>query len=509
MTNPTHVVDTRILPPDASLSTALGLHHTLATALADLVDNSIDAGASQVLIRFMRDGTQVPALMVIDDGAGMDSAAIDSAMTFGRRRDYGSADLGHFGVGLKAASLSQARALRVWSRAAKHSAQGRLIDSASPEGVHVVSVIDSEQAEKLFATVKPRFTLVTGTIVEWQGINTFLMSSDTDEQVGWIEETIDDVRSHLGIVFHRLIAKKAIQITVDVFQAQDGRPGPLRLVKAIDPCGYARSGDSRYPRPLALTLDGHNSVAIAHIWPARSNLPEFRLHGAPGREQQGLYFYRHDRLMQFGGWNGLSPRPADYGLARIVFDLDDALMQHVTINTEKSGVTLDATASAAIRNAAFVDGDGNFTSYRNDARLVMKAARSGQPRPVTIPEPADGLPEDVLDAFSDAVEFTVGTDPVRIGWRALARDAFFEVDLKTRTLWINARFRADLLGRRSLDPTDAPVLKTLIYLLVDEMFEGVRHSAKQQEKMQAWQAVLVAAMAAHRGQLKSQITESL
>jgi hypothetical protein len=68
-------------------------------------------------------------------------------------------------------------------------------------------------------------------------------------------------------------------------------------------------------------------------------------------------------------------------------------------------------------------------------------------------------------------------------------------------LWINARFRRDLLGHRSLDTTDAPVLKSLIYLLVGEMFEGIRISARQKEKMQAWQEVLISAMAAHREQV--------
>lgn len=59
----------------------------------------------------------------------------------------------------------------------------------------------------------------------------------------------------------------------------------------------------------------------------------------------------------------------------------------------------------------------------------------------------------------------------------------------------------DLLGRRSLDPADAPVLKTLVFLLVSEMFEGTRIGARQREKLQAWQEVLISAVAAHREQV--------
>lgn len=191
----------------------------------------------------------------------------------------------------------------------------------------------------------------------------------------------------------------------------------------------------------------------------------------------------------------------DYGLARIAVDLNESLLQHITINPEKSGVTLDATASAAFDGAVFTDGNGGFRSYLTDAERVVRAARSSAPRPISVIEPASGFPEDVLDSFSDAFEFSVGDDPVAVGWRALARDQFFEVDLKTRTLWVNARFRRDLLGRRSLDPADAPVLKTLVFLLVSEMFEGTRIGARQREKMQAWQEVLISAVAAHREQV--------
>ena len=42
------------LPPDPRALEGLGRNHSLETALADLVDNSIDAGATHVLIRLLR-----------------------------------------------------------------------------------------------------------------------------------------------------------------------------------------------------------------------------------------------------------------------------------------------------------------------------------------------------------------------------------------------------------------------------------------------------------------------
>ena len=48
------------LAPDPGLVKSLGTNHSLATALADLVDNSVDAQASRVLIRFLRLGGELP-----------------------------------------------------------------------------------------------------------------------------------------------------------------------------------------------------------------------------------------------------------------------------------------------------------------------------------------------------------------------------------------------------------------------------------------------------------------
>ncbi|RMB71926.1 ATP-binding protein [Rhodococcus sp. SBT000017] len=477
---------------DQFLSRSIGLHHTLASALADLIDNSIDARAHNVLVRFIQDGAAIVGLMVIDNGRGMDHATIDAAMSYGTRRNYSTSDLGHFGVGLKAASMSQAESLFVWSKADGHDAQARSIHGANTQQVHS---IDPTLAGSTVTSIKPRFPFVTGTVVEWRGIRSFLMSADADEQVSWLEATIGDIRSHLGIVFHRLLGKD-LTIGLDVFDIGYKRAGALNNVKPIDPFGYLGTGGARYPMPLDT---GTGSTVLAHIWPARSQSTEFKLFGAPGRDWQGLYFYRNDRLLQIGGWNGLWHGRPDFGLARIAIDLDDDLRSHVTINPEKSGVVLDATAVAVLQQAILREYDGR--NLLSDATSVLHAARSHTPRPISVVEPFEGFPQELSDAFSDAFTFVDGVDPVSVGWRVLARDAFFEVDLKTRTLWINARFRREILGRKGTDNTDVPILRTLLYLLVHSMFDVHRHSSRQQEQMQAWQDVLVAAMSAHREQM--------
>ena len=57
--------------PDRLIFALRQIGYSTAQALADLVDNSIDAGASTVLIRFIWDRKQIRQVVVADDGCGM------------------------------------------------------------------------------------------------------------------------------------------------------------------------------------------------------------------------------------------------------------------------------------------------------------------------------------------------------------------------------------------------------------------------------------------------------
>jgi Histidine kinase-, DNA gyrase B-, and HSP90-like ATPase len=82
-------------------------------AIADLVDNSIDAEATKIHVSVQHRESHVQ-IAVADDGDGMDMATLDQAMRLGSltARDVNS-DLGKFGMGLVTASLSIAKRCHV------------------------------------------------------------------------------------------------------------------------------------------------------------------------------------------------------------------------------------------------------------------------------------------------------------------------------------------------------------------------------------------------------------
>lgn len=83
------------------------------SAIADIVDNSISAHASEIKIDFSWENQEI---VIVDNGLGMDKDSLYENMKIGSsdpndaRDDY---DLGRFGMGLKTASLSLGKQLVV------------------------------------------------------------------------------------------------------------------------------------------------------------------------------------------------------------------------------------------------------------------------------------------------------------------------------------------------------------------------------------------------------------
>jgi hypothetical protein len=90
---------------------------SVSSAVAELIDNSIQAGAARVSILITRpDESGFPRIEIEDDGAGMTPSELATCLRFGGSTRFGDrSSLGRFGVGLPAASMSQSRRVEVRS----------------------------------------------------------------------------------------------------------------------------------------------------------------------------------------------------------------------------------------------------------------------------------------------------------------------------------------------------------------------------------------------------------
>lgn len=88
---------------------------SITTALAELVDNSLQALATDVAITVSRDTTDaLPEIVVEDNGIGMSKVELELCLRFGGSSRFDARQsFGRFGMGLPAASLSQTRRVEV------------------------------------------------------------------------------------------------------------------------------------------------------------------------------------------------------------------------------------------------------------------------------------------------------------------------------------------------------------------------------------------------------------
>ena len=150
-----------------------GVGSSTATALADLIDNSISAGCCNVWLEFKFEGPR-STITILDDGVGITSGELRRAMTLGGigpLAHRAANDLGRFGLGLKTASFSQCRCLTVSSRrdGVVSTKRWDLDYIARPEiGDWRLLSAPRSGSERLIATLD---SVQQGTVVTWEDLN--------------------------------------------------------------------------------------------------------------------------------------------------------------------------------------------------------------------------------------------------------------------------------------------------------------------------------------------------
>jgi len=154
-----------------------------AYALAELIDNSLQATATRVELGFVeeqqsKDGRRTPytvsAISLWDNGIGMDAETLRVAMQFGggtHRND--SKGMGKFGMGLPNSSISQCKRVEVWSWQDGKKPNYTYLDvdemkSGDLEDVPVPleSQIPEQYRKAFFTTLPP-----SGTLVIWSKLD--------------------------------------------------------------------------------------------------------------------------------------------------------------------------------------------------------------------------------------------------------------------------------------------------------------------------------------------------
>lgn len=321
------------LPPSASsLSASMrDLGYSLETAVADIIDNSISADATEIEI-FCDLSLKAPTLVIIDNGRGMDNGTIVTAMRHGANphQTRSRRDLGRFGLGLKTASFSQSRRLTVASsqKGSRCGAEWDL-DLIDREDDWILSLLDSDDVAELpFIDRLPE----DGTIVIWRNLDRLFEDESSQKRDEIVNEKLDILEKHLSLVFHRFLAgefkgRKKIAIRIN------GHP-----VEPFDPF-CRKSGSEMLPEDIVRIA--HEAVHMqAYILPHHSRLSardyDYYQSRSDFISNQGAYIYRNGRLMAWGDWFRLIPKGEATKLARVQIDFPSTLDEMWTIDIKKS-----------------------------------------------------------------------------------------------------------------------------------------------------------------------------
>ncbi|WP_177192355.1 ATP-binding protein [Chitinophaga arvensicola] len=321
---------TRTADPAAPqiLKSLRAIGYSLEAAMADILDNSISAGAKSIWINYVWSGSET-SVAFMDDGCGMNDAELLEAMRPGSKDpedERASEDLGRFGLGLKTASFSQCKMFSVMSRRAEqqvvfltwdldfvcdHSRKWELLEYM-PKG---------DWADELGK-------LESGTIVLWNDLDRLVggVRKDDPKAQKLFEEVMIKAKRHLGLVYHRFLESRKVKI---YFQGREIEPW--------NPFLPTHSATQSFPEEL---LDNGRVKLRGFVLPHQSKLARGDYERAEGINgwyaQQGFYVYRNERLLLGGSWLGLLRKQKLYTLSRIMLDLPNSMDGEWQIDIKKS-----------------------------------------------------------------------------------------------------------------------------------------------------------------------------
>ena len=320
--------------------------YSFEAAIADIIDNSISANAKNVQVKFPTNSINC-YVSILDDGNGMSQEKLFNAMRYGSdscEKDRGDNDLGRFGLGMKAASLSQCKILTVVSKQNdKTSAFQWNYDLILDKKEWLVAELNENEISGL-PEIDELEMNSSGTLVIWQNFDILEKSS------GDVFHALKDYRvkiiDYLSLIFHRYLngeADKRLNIKIN----------SLKL-KGMDPfLEKHRKTNIRQEFNLAIR-DNQNIerhvVVQPYVLPYQKDLSKDDLELLGGinnlRTKQGFYIYRNKRLIIWGTWFGV-PRNELTKNARIRVDIPNTLDDIWSIDIKKQ----NATIPKSIRNS--------------------------------------------------------------------------------------------------------------------------------------------------------------
>lgn len=289
--------------------------YTIEASVADLIDNSIEAGAKNISVFLDLDNEGEVVFYLADDGCGMDRDGLINALKYGAddRKKTSNPSLGKFGMGLKTASTAHCKKLAVVSRNKKGAELIRItmdldnyanweceLDSPEP---HEVAWLDQVAEDK------------SGTIVIWKSVDR-VQKDYADKTSKFAFKNIESIKErlidHLDLVFYRFLqdfrgTSKRVNITMNGEELLGWDPFCEDFVKANEKATLK----VEFEDLQTSKIQNENIDVRGYVMPREIDTEddEKRKRLKITNPYQGIYVFREDRLLSLPTLLGLMKEP--------------------------------------------------------------------------------------------------------------------------------------------------------------------------------------------------------
>ncbi len=323
--------------------------YTFESAIADIIDNSISANCREVRLQFPKNALHC-FVSILDDGYGMSPDELFNAMRYGSSAsedERSTQDLGRFGLGLKAASLSQCKKLTVVSKQ-ENSVSGFSwdYDYILEHKDWLVIELSDEEVRKV-PSVESLLEQKSGTLVVWENFDVIEKSSN-GQVYSALCDYKDKIIKHLALIFHRYIdAPRKEKITMYLNNHK---------IAALDPFLEGHPKTTR-KKEIDIAINDSNDVerhvmvqpVVLPFYKDLSESDKNKLGGVESlKTKQGFYVYRNKRLIIWGTWFGL-PRNELTKNARIRVDIPNTLDDIWNIDIKKQSASIPKSIQNQLR----------------------------------------------------------------------------------------------------------------------------------------------------------------
>jgi hypothetical protein len=341
--------DEEVKPSPARLVESLrDTGYTFPTAVADIIDNSIAANATQVRIQLTREFDGSAILLIADNGQGMDETGVKSAMKYGASARPSAKSLGKFGMGLKTASTSQCRKLTLISKKnGNYSARQWDLDIIKEKDKWILLEPGIDSYQEHIDFLDNLTNGANGTLIIWENIDRLMRAEAEGSGAKQIEKITEDLRNHLSGVYYNFLKEgneySDVKISVNEIPLEPYDP----LCRWLNEKDQKRLDIHKNPLKVIQKVNSEDKIVgtfdlNVYILPIKNDLSDEELAKSRyGLDEQGFHVFREGRMIASGGWpHRMFVKEPHLNLIRVELDFNHELDDFFQIDIKKSRIDI-------------------------------------------------------------------------------------------------------------------------------------------------------------------------